>query len=61
MTEEVRQNLEALRERTNADTYAEVIRRALAVYEFLWERKSGGGKVIVKDEDEDGERELVIV
>jgi len=59
MTDEVRRNLEGLRDRTGADTFAEVIRRALAVYEFLWEQKSTGSKLIIKDDD--GDRELLLL
>jgi len=37
----------------------QVIRKALAVYDFLWQEKSKGGKLVVKSED--GERELVLL
>jgi hypothetical protein len=38
---------------------AEVIRRAVAVYEFLWREKDSGAKLIVKGPD--GEKELVLL
>jgi hypothetical protein len=59
MAEPVRKQLEHLRDQTQADSLAEVIRRALAVYDFLHTEKSKGAKIVVKDED--GERELVLL
>ncbi len=55
----VRKQLEALRDRTQADSLAEVIRRALAVYDFLHAEKDKGGRLIVKDDA--GQRELVLL
>jgi hypothetical protein len=59
MSQEVRQNLERLRDETGADSLAEVIRRSLAVYDFLLEERKRGGRLIVHEDDR--ERELVIV
>jgi hypothetical protein len=59
MSQEVRQSLERLRDETGADSLAEVIRRSLAVYDFLLaERKRGSRLVVQKD---NRERELVLV
>jgi hypothetical protein len=59
MAESVRQQLEQLRDRTQADSLAEVIRRALAVYDFLWTEKDKGNALVVKSER--GEREVVLL
>lgn len=58
MAESVRKQLEHLRDQTNADSLAEVIRRALAVYDLLRKTAFEGGKIIL--ETRDAERELVI-
>jgi hypothetical protein len=39
----VRARLESLRDRTDADSLAEVVRRALAVYEFAHKEQAAGG------------------
>jgi hypothetical protein len=59
MGEQVRKRLEHLRDVTQADSLAEVIRRALTVYDFLWSERDQGGKLVVKRED--GEKELVLL
>jgi hypothetical protein len=59
MTEDSRKKLEDLRTLTNADSLSEVIRRALAVYDFIWQEKASGRKLLVKDSE--GERELVLL
>ena len=56
----VRNRLENLRDRTEADSLTEVIRRALAVYDVLWEEKEKGGRLIIKDST-GGDRELILV
>ena len=43
----------------HADSLAEVIRRALAVYDFLWSESAQGGKLVVKGKQ--GEKELVLL
>jgi hypothetical protein len=45
--ESVRTRLEELRVLTEAQSMTEVIRRALAVYEFLVQEKSAGHRLIV--------------
>jgi hypothetical protein len=59
MTENVRQKLEDLRGLTEADSLAEVVRRALLVYEYLWDEKRTGGTLIIKKDDK--EKELVLL
>lgn len=44
--ESVRQRIEALQEATEAQSLTEVIRRALAVYEFLVKEKADGARVV---------------
>jgi hypothetical protein len=53
MSEETKQKLESLREVTNADSMSEVVRRALAIYDFLWEEQSRGSKTIIRSENGD--------
>lgn len=59
MSEVVRQNLEDLRDRTQADSMTEVIRRALAVYELLWDEKTKGAKLVLRAPD--GEKEVILL
>ena len=44
----VRERLESLRRSTEAESLTEVIRRALAVYEFLVKHKKNGARLIVE-------------
>jgi len=59
MAEQVRKQLEHLRDQTNADSLAEVIRRALAVYDLLWEERVQGNRIILRSGKE--EKELLLV
>ncbi len=59
MAQSVRDRLEHLRDRTEADSLAEVVRRALAVYEVLWDEKAKGNRLML--EGADGTRELLLV
>jgi hypothetical protein len=59
MSEAVRKNLEQLRDQTDADTFAEVIRKGLAVYEFVWNVHQDGSRFVVRDKDGQ-EREIVL-
>jgi hypothetical protein len=59
MAQSVRDRLELLRDRTEADSLAEVVRRALAVYDVLWEEKAKGNRLML--EGPDGARELLLV
>ena len=55
----VRERLKGLQKATDADSMTQVIKKALAVYDFLWQEKSKGARLMVKSED--GERELVLL
>ena len=46
-------------EMTEAETLTEVIRRALVVYDYLWEEKTKGGTVMIRYDDV--ENELVLI
>ena len=59
MAQSVRDRLEHLRDRTEADSLAEVVRRALAVYDVLWDEKAKGNRVML--EGKGRPRELVLV
>ena len=59
MTESVRTRLEALRHQTEADSLAEVIRRSLAVYDFLLSEKEKGGKLVIKTSN--GDKEVILL
>jgi hypothetical protein len=54
----VRKQLENLRDQTTADSLAEVIRRALAVYDILRQATAKGGAIYIRAEDV--EREVII-
>lgn len=57
----VRERLEHLRDATEAESLAEVIRRSLAIYETLWRvEREEGAKVIVRYPQGD-ERDLLII
>lgn len=51
MSLQVRERLESLRERTDADSLTEVVRRSLAVYEFLQDGIETGGRVMLRRKD----------
>lgn len=59
MSVAVRDSLEQLRDETNADTLTEVIRRALALYEFAWKARKKGAKLVLHEVD-GSERDLVV-
>ena len=49
LTEGAKEQLEALQKRTDAASFAEVIRRALAVYDALQEHTSAGWELILRE------------
>ena len=55
----VRARMEELRDETGAHSLTELISRSLAVYDYLWEQKKAGGKLLIQDSD--GAREVVIL
>jgi hypothetical protein len=59
VAETVRKRLEQLQLRSEADSMVEVIRRALAVYEVLWEAKDDGASVVVRYDD-GREKEVIL-
>jgi hypothetical protein len=48
LSEAVHERLLALRERTDAASLSEVVRRALATYELIVDRTKGGDRVVVR-------------
>ncbi len=59
VSKSVRERMERLKDETEADSLTEVIRRALAVYELLWEQRKDGWETLVR---RDGtERSVLIV
>jgi len=61
MSERARERLEQLWKDTEADSLAEVVRKALAVYEFLMGAKRNGGKLVIKGVGEEPDREVVLL
>jgi len=59
MAESVRKRLDELRVHTEADSLAEVVRRSLLVYEFLWTERLKGSSVLIRNEE--GDKELIIL
>ena len=58
MPPSVKDQLENLRDETNAESLSEVIRKALAVYDLVWLEKSKGYRMYFRSEDGKDEREL---
>ena len=58
MPQGVKDQLEILRDETDAESLSEVIRKALALYDLVWDEKSKGSKMIFRSEDGKNEREL---
>ena len=59
LASKVRARMELLRDETGAHSLTEVITRSLAVYDYLWEQKNAGGKLLIQDSE--GTREVVIL
>jgi hypothetical protein len=55
----VKKRLQRLREVTDASSISEVVRRALATYECLWDEKTRGGAVVVRTKG-GAEKELLL-
>jgi hypothetical protein len=49
LTEEAKRQLEDLQRRTQAASFAEIFRKALAVYDALQEHTSGGWELILRE------------
>jgi hypothetical protein len=50
-TEQVKAQLESVRDRSNADSMTEVLRRALAVYDFLLSEQEQGSSLFLRTKD----------
>ena len=59
LADPVRKKLEQLKDRTQADSLVEVVRRALAVYAFVWDEKAQGRALVTRGEE--GDREVVLL
>ena len=59
MSDSLRKRLEKLRDATEADSLAEVIRRSLATYELLHNQIEMGGRVIIRSLD--GDKEVFLI
>ena len=59
LSDEARQKLETLRKQTDAESLVDVIRRALTVYDFLWNAKNEGGTLIIRSNHR--EREVILL
>jgi hypothetical protein len=60
MSDQARAMLENLRVKTDADSLAEVIRKALAVYDLVWTAKEKGKTLLLKGVG-DGDDERVVI
>lgn len=59
LSNEAHQQLTSLCEKVQAGSLVEVFRRALAVYDFLWEQKDDGATIVIKGRN--GEKNLVLL
>jgi hypothetical protein len=59
MTQDNRKRLESLRDKTGANSLAEVIQRALSVYDYLQSQKDEGIQLILRQGER--EKELVLI
>jgi hypothetical protein len=59
MGKDVRGRMEELKDETGARSLADVVSRALAIYDFIWKQKKTGSKILVQDDE--GTRELIIL
>ncbi len=48
ISESVRERMEALKDSTDADSLTEVIRRALAAYEYIKEQQRQGNRIMLE-------------
>ena len=59
VSEDVRSRIESIRDETHAESVTEVIRRALAVYDFLLTKTEGGAEVFIRKDG--AEKEVILV
>lgn len=60
MSAATKQQLELLRDLTNADSMSEVVRRALAMYDFACNETSAGADIIVRAKDGSEQKILLL-
>ncbi|WP_377694540.1 hypothetical protein [Paraburkholderia humisilvae] len=48
---EAKEQIEGLKDRIHADSLSDVVRRALAVYDFLWTQREGGATTVLRFTD----------
>ncbi len=48
---EVHERMEKLCEATEADSITDLIRRSLAIYDYLWSHKKAGSDLIIREKD----------
>ena len=60
MSPAARDRLEALYRETEADSLADVVRRSLAVYAYLWRRRSEGANILIQQGDSPAERLVLL-
>ena len=58
-TKEVRQKMEELQAKMGADSLGEVIRRSMAVYDYLLRENEKGSKLVVRSKQ--GEKEVILL
>lgn len=54
------ERLRVLKDRTEAASYAEVVRNALRFYEFLVEEAEKGNEVVIEPKDGSGKRTVLV-
>lgn len=59
MPVEVRSRLEEIKDRTRADSLAEVIKRALSLYGYVMDEKQTGHKLFLRGPE--GDREIIVL
>ena len=55
LTQKVKGQMESIQQRTDAASFVEVIRRAVAVYDMLLEHEESGGRVFLVNPDQSKE------
>ena len=59
LSPKARERIQRLKDLTDAHSLSEVVRRALATYDCLWEEKRRGGVVVIRNEN-GSEKELLL-
>jgi hypothetical protein len=61
LTDGAKQQLKSLQQRTDAASFAEVIRRALSVYDALYEYASGDWEIVLRNKKKNIEKPVILV